>query len=437
MNIYRRILLGAVILSGCLAAQGQTSREEIYADLDKAGGVYYAYPAVSADNTRAPRGYAPFYISHIGRHGSRYLISDNDYTRVEQLLRQAEDADALTPEGKRLLADLDTLMTEAAGRGGDLSPLGVRQHRAIAERMFRNYPQVFAGNARIGARSTLVVRCVLSMSAFCERLKELNPALMVNRESSQRYMPVICPGSKESGEWRSHGYWKELGRKFSERHTHPDRIVNAIFSSPEFVEKYVNPSDFIWNIYWLAADGQNTEGKIDFKKYLTPEEMFDLWQVFNAGFYTGHSAYPGNGGVVVRETLPLLRDFITLADAALAGNKPSADLRFAHDGNIVPFTALLGIEGTYGEENDPEKFYAAWSDFKVSPMAANVQMVFFKNRKDKSAPVLVKVLHNEKEVRLPVVTDIYPFYRWDDVKRYYAERYGAEVLKPQDDPRKR
>ena len=70
-------------------------------------------------------------------------------------------------------------MVETLGRGGDLSPLGRRQHRAIASRMIANYPEVFADNASITARSTLVPRCILSMASFCESLKEKNPRLTI------------------------------------------------------------------------------------------------------------------------------------------------------------------------------------------------------------------------------------------------------------------
>lgn len=65
-----------------LGAQAQTTIEEIAADINKAGGVYLVYPKVEAKLTPAPKGYKPFYVSHYGRHGSRYLISDKDYQAV-------------------------------------------------------------------------------------------------------------------------------------------------------------------------------------------------------------------------------------------------------------------------------------------------------------------------------------------------------------------
>lgn len=43
-------------------------------------------------------GYTPFYISHYGRHGSRWMPHDDRYTWVN---RHFEDVSNLTPLGKR------------------------------------------------------------------------------------------------------------------------------------------------------------------------------------------------------------------------------------------------------------------------------------------------------------------------------------------------
>ena len=44
-------------------------------------------------------------------------------------------------------------------------------------------------------------------------------------------------------------------------------------------------------------------------------------------------------------------------------------------------------------------------------------------RRDLDDPdILVKVLLNGEEARLPIKTDCAPFYHWDDVKRYYLRK---------------
>ena len=51
-------------------------------------------------------------------------------------------------------------------------------------------------------------------------------------------------------------------------------------------------------------------------------------------------------------------------------------------------------------------------------MAGNIQMVFFRNKKNPE-DILVKFLLNEVETRIPVATDRFPFYAWSDVEAFY------------------
>lgn len=417
----KKLILSLSLFSLALPVWSQTTPDEMAGDLNKTGGIYFAYPAEKADNTPAPKGYKPFHISHYGRHGSRYLIGDNDYEWIAKLLQNAREAGALTPLGEDLLARVDSLMVETKGRGGDLSPLGRRQHYQIARRMMSNYPEVFSNDSYITARSTLVPRCILSMASFCESLKEKNPEMYIEMESSNRNMPYLCHSIPESDEFNGrNGWWQEVLHKFEQKQTNPDRLISSIFSDKEFVERYVKPFEFMWGLYWLASDAQNTEGKIDFYDFLTSEELFDMWQCFNARFYAQHADFPPAQGVHLQNAGNLLNNIIDTADEAIQNDKPSAALRFGHDGNVIPLTSLMQLEGCTARIDRPEDFYKGWCDWKVSPMAANIQLIFFRN--PKSDKVLVKILHNEKETRIPVDTDIWPYYDWQDVKAFFKSQ---------------
>ncbi len=417
----KRILAGLALLLA-LPMFSQTTPEEVMADLDKAGGVYYAYPVSESRNTPAPKGYKPFYISHYGRHGSRYLISDEDYLKVARTLHSAEEAGALTPLGRDVMERVDSVLVEARGRGGDLSPLGVRQHRGIAERMYRAFPEVFAGEAPVSARSTTVIRCVLSMDAFCERLKELNPSLRTTRESSARYMDYLNYHSPESNAYTGGDEWREEYRKFEKGHTNPDRLMASLFADSDYVRRKVNPEELMWGLYWIAVGMQDIETELSFYDIFTPQEMFDLWQCGNYHFYVCDHNYPGNRGLVVGNATNLLRNIIESADEALAADKPSATLRFGHDGNLIPLSAILRLENCYNSESNPEDFYKAFATFRISPMAGNIQMVFFRPPGKNPMPedYLVKFMLNERETSIPVETDSWPFYRWGDVRDFYV-----------------
>ncbi len=410
------ILLSLSITS--LLAVAQTAKEEVFATLEKAGGVYYAYPVTESLNTAPPKGYEPFYISHYGRHGSRYLIGDNDYKWALDLMEDAHKAGALTPLGEDALIRLQQVWIEAEGRGGDLSPLGVRQQKAIAKRMYKAFPEVFAGNPVMSARSTIVMRCALSMDAFCESLKEEKPSLDIPREASNRYMCYMNYHSPESNKFTAQdGPWSEEYRKFEEAHTNPDRLVASLFSDKDYILRKVNPDKLMWGFYWIAVDMQNMETKVSFMDLFEKQEMFDLWQVFNYRFYVCDSNYPLSNGMLLDNAKPLLRNVLESAEEIISTGKNGATLRFGHDGNLIPFTGILRLKDCYNQEMNPYNFYKAFSTFSIAPMAGNVQIVFFRN---KSGDILVKFLHNERETSIPIDTDCYPFYHWNDVKALWA-----------------
>lgn len=424
MNHNRLKTLAVVLAIFCLGVKAQTTFEEISADLNKAGGVYLAYPTVETKQTPAPKGYKPFYVSHYGRHGSRYLLSDRDYQWIIQLMEKAETVNGLTPLGHDVLKRLNMVWEEAQGRAGDLTPLGVRQHQGIAERMSKNFPEVFRGKRHVSARSTVVYRCAMSMVAFGDRLKQLNPQLDMSYEMSEKYMSYLNYHSARSNAFThgKKGPWVEEYRKFEEAQVHPDRLVSTLFSNADFIRCEVNPSELMWGLYWIAVDMQDMETPVSFFDLFTAKEMFDLWQCVNYRFYMGNANPLASNGIVMANAKSLVENILESADAAIKDRSIAATLRFGHDGNVIPLLALLQIENFDVAVAGPAEVYKHWCDFKATPMASNVQIVFFEN---KAGDILVKFMHNEKEVHVPVKTDQWPFYHWNDVKEYYQKRLST------------
>ena len=424
MNNNRLKTLAVVLAIFCLGVNAQTTFEEISADLNKAGGVYLAYPTVETKQTPAPKGYKPFYVSHYGRHGSRYLLSDRDYQWIIQLMEKAETVNGLTPLGHDVLKRLNMVWEEAQGRAGDLTPLGVRQHQGIAERMSKNFPEVFRGKRHVSARSTVVYRCAMSMLAFGDRLKQLNPQLDMSYEMSEKYMSYLNYHSARSNAFThgKKGPWVEEYRKFEEAQVHPDRLVSTLFSNADFIRCEVNPSELMWGLYWIAVDMQDMETPVSFFDLFTAKEMFDLWQCVNYRFYMGNANPLASNGIVMTNAKSLVENILESADAAIKDRSIAATLRFGHDGNVIPLLALLQIENFDVAVAGPAEVYKHWCDFKATPMASNVQIVFFEN---KAGDILVKFMHNENEVHVPVKTDQWPFYHWNDVKEYYQKRLST------------
>ena len=157
---------------------------------------YYAYPDLSLPAlSGAPEGYKAFYINHYGRHGSRWLLSENNYHLAVATLGKADSAGVLTAQGKAALAIFKDVEAASQKRLGELSDIGAEQHQRIATRMIENFPEVFAGDARVDARSTVVIRCILSMQNAVTTLKALNPRLRITTDASAKAMTTPTTSS--------------------------------------------------------------------------------------------------------------------------------------------------------------------------------------------------------------------------------------------------
>jgi len=402
-------------------AQAQTTKEEFLSDPAHASGVYQNYNFVKAIATPAPEGYKPFYISHYGRHGSRWITSEESYTYPRNILNDAHNAHKLTPLGERIYQKVDMATQDAYGRYGGLTSLGVKEHRGIAQRMFFSFPEIFSTEngreCKIFSRATVVPRCILSMAANNERLKELNPQIEITRDAADRflYLNNLYRNAKKDSTYA-------IRDEFIKNNFDIDKFISALFNDTTYANEYIeDPISFIRSIHLIAIDLPNVKHlNISMLDLFSDDELFTLWQAFNMVMYYNSGPSGVNGKVAMDSSKLLLSDIINCADSAIANGNIQADLRFGHDGYIIPLLALMDIEGMNVQENSPENIYKVWSDFKVSPMAANLQLVFYRNYE--SGDVIVKVLHCEKEVKIPVVTNIAPYYRWKDVKAYYKQK---------------
>ena len=150
-------LLLFLLMTGAAA---QTSKREMYADLNRTGSTYFAYPGpVQKALTPAPAGYVPFYISHYGRHGSRYMTSNRYYVQAITPMDSAAKLGLLTPKGEEVLAKLKAGYADAYNRDGDLTALGGRQHREIARRMYDRFPELLSQPLQVDARASTCRGC--------------------------------------------------------------------------------------------------------------------------------------------------------------------------------------------------------------------------------------------------------------------------------------
>lgn len=193
----------------------------------------------------------------------------------------------------------------------------------------------------------------------------------------------------------------------------------------------LSSSELMWGLYWIAVDMQNMETPESFYDIFTPEELYSLWRVNNLDFYIHNAAFPMSDGLIVANARNLLDNIILTADEYINEGITGATLRFGHDGNITPLAALMKFDGFCGEEPDPEKAEEAWANFKVTPMASNMQAIFFRPTNGEG-DILVKFMMNEHDVTLPIATTTPPFYTWHDAREFLkgqADKATATIVK--------
>ena len=179
-------------------AQSQSAFDQITKDWRFSASNYCIYPDTQlAKQTPAPMGKVPFYISHYGRHGSRYLSQRKAYLQPYKTLQKADSLGKLTPVGKDVMRQMALIINESEGRWGDLSPLGTQQHRGIATRMVRRYPSLFSRISSIEANSTNLERTMLSMLNFTQAVLSEAPAAQIHANASR-----VIWGASTSTRWK-------------------------------------------------------------------------------------------------------------------------------------------------------------------------------------------------------------------------------------------
>ena len=424
----RKFFIQLAMLSIALSIDAQDVRKEILSNYCLSASNYLAYPGPSQNKlTPAPKGYKPFYISHYGRHGSRYLIGDNEYDKPLQILSEADKNGKLTPLGKDVLERVRLLWKESYKRLGELTELGAQQHKDIAKRMFERFPEVFSGKVHIDAKSTVVIRCILSMENELQQFLLLNPKLDISHDASYHDMYYMNLDDRKLSSEKMPDGAKEQYNAYRKAHVDYSRLINSLFNDSEYVRRNVSKEDFGYRLFKLASNLQSSELRKSITLYdiFTPEELYVNWQMENVRWYIEYGACPLNGGKQPFSQRNLLRRIIEQADSCMALPNPGVTLRFGHETMVLPLTCLLGING-YDKQiekfDDVEK--EGWINYRIFPMGANIQFIFYRrNASDKD--IIVKVLLNENEASLPVKTNCAPYYKWTEVRNFYLSKLDS------------
>ena len=405
---------------------GKTALEEIAADKFLAAGNMADYDRLPRQAlTPAPKGYEPYYLSHYGRHGARYLLEESDYAMPVQTLRTAKMAGKLTPKGEWLLAKLDSMQKTTRDRLGDLTAVGQRQHHGIAKRMAQNFPELFkTPGLPIHSVSTTSIRAIISMMAECEELQAANPSARIYNDASKADMvylnyspsrPTGAPAMPAMDVMRA----RQKQAAMSDSLKHPERLMETLFNDQHWVYLNVTTGALMSKIADIALNMQSHDGDASMLDLFTAEELRDLWRSNNLYWYLLYSNAPQTGGKMPWNQKNLLRNIIETADTV---KQKQVSLRFGHDTVVLPLLCMLDLDGSAVSVEDLDKLEDSFRTYYLIPTGCNVQFIFYRPKKGKQGDVLVKVLFNEREAHMPIATDTWPYYKWSDVREYYLAK---------------
>jgi len=421
LHVFVLMLLGVITLTAGV-------REDFKANPKLSANNYQAYPVDGFPAiTPAPAGYEPFFINHYGRHGSRWLINDNKYAYPLQMLEKGERYGKLTPRGQEVLDILRQVYDASRGRLGELSDIGAEQHQGIARRMYQNFPQVFQDGAPVVARSTIVIRCILSMQNEVDMLASLNPRLDITTDASQATMYYMNYSDSVVKPLRASQ--ADLLKKYREKWINPKGMLKKLFKDQRFAKDSVDdPRKMMLYLMEVTGNMQSHHQfeNVNLYDLFSADDIYNVWRYNNASWYITSGETPLTQCRVDYMEANLLRNFIEDADRATTTDDPApgASLRFGHESVVLPLCCLMGLNGADYRTTDPETLDQHWQTYKIFPMAANIQFVYF--RKAGSDDILMLPLLNEREATLPVQTDVAPYYHWSDVRDYFIDKLSRQ-----------
>lgn len=427
----RFLSFGLIALIGVMCLMAGV-RDDFKANPKMSANNYQAYPTQGFPAlTAAPEGYEPFFINHYGRHGSRWLINEKKYTLPLNMLEKGQQDGKLTRRGEEVLQILREVYEASKGRLGELSDIGAEQHQGIARRMYQNFPQVFQDGANVVARSTVVIRCILSMQNEVDILASLNPRLHITTDASEATMYYMNYSDSVVKPLRA-GMASQL-RECREKWVKPKGMMKKLFKDQHWVDKNITQEEGRSMMLYLFEVVGNMQSHHKFENVnlfdlFSNEDIYNTWRYNNAYWYVHSGETPLTQCRVDYMEANLLRNFIEDADRAITDDDSTlgASLRFGHESVVLPLCCLMGLNGADYRTTDLETLDQHWQTYKIFPMAANIQFIYF--RKAGSDDILMLPLLNEREATLPVETDVAPYYHWSDVRDYFIDKLSRQPI---------
>ncbi|MDD7531788.1 MAG: histidine-type phosphatase [Candidatus Cryptobacteroides sp.] len=425
--------------------------EVVLGDPFKSSGLDNIYDFDAQICTAAPKGYEAFYISHYGRHGSRYPYTASVATALLDMLHEAEGKENLSEYGNGLMARLELFMEKAGNHIGELTDLGRQQQYRLAGEMAERYPQAFRKGAVVTAQASSSSRSILSMASFCTALARKCPSIRIDQFQGFAETQATAPNMGRNplrikGPGLGNPY-RESPAEFMQRRfpEFTETVLGKMFRDP-YAALGDRDVQYLMDHIYMLIGGMNSlpDGvRMDFSDIVTPETLARMWELDNYQRFCEYIDYTASCCSVFKDIIERADARLALLDSAAGklegradgraegavGRAEGADLRFGHDHVLMSLLMIADID-SFGElPENPDELGHVFQTFR-SPMAANLHFVFYRPKNGRG-PILTGLSLNGQPARLSALDkelgispDKSGFYRWDDVKAWFGKRFS-------------
>ena len=365
-------------LLGWIGSQAQSNHL-----VETFGNVYRQYIFETIKDFPAPKGYRPIYISHIGRHGSRYPVSKGYVRNGMDILLLGDSLGILTADGKALLRAYIKMDSICSGQYGMLCERGIQEHKKIAERMYNRFSPLFSqsGRKRVNVSSTDLPRAIVSGANFCTALASLCPGADFHFVAGPMYYNLLCNDTDSRISANNKAGALESDR-YMDEHFPYDTFYGRLFSNPQEMYARLKTKRLLAESTFSNGTVAAYLGLPDILDRMSPKEYQEASIAYTNKMYFNHCNGRLAGSWRVHFMDSLLADVVSKADEAITTNSNMlADLRFSHDTGMMPFFSLIGIEG-YDKALDFDDSYKFWDSSALMCMATNLQMIFYANKQN-------------------------------------------------------
>ncbi len=407
-------------------------------------GTKTPYKAQQTKYTPAPKGYTPVFINYVGRHGSRFLTGAGSDIVVKDVLQLAQQQNALTKQGIIILEQLNIFTAIEKDNYGNITMLGKQEQHDIAVRMQQQNAAVFQ-NKKLLVEMTEKTRTQQSAYAFLSGLKGYDSSLIekvIFQAKSDSILRFYDLSPKYDAYVESDKLKAHIDTLQNDARTKKiaDAVCSKLFAAA-FIQQLndgkissagkkkeilntISLAQALYDVYCILFSAQIEMGlkKKPFinslQNIFSSSDLYWLNELNNAEDFYEKGPADDTLGIQATIASPLLRDLVTTTDSNINNKNYDGIFRFTHAEAISPLATLMGISQAAQPANSVYNFSKGWQAGKIIPLSANIQWIIYSNGKD----YLLKVLLNEKEVKLPVSTSNFPYYKWNDVKNYYLAK---------------